>query len=310
MLTLDAITIDSFAMVRMLEDEMAKTDDDRETSLSIKNLKLDESMASKLLRFFQNCSEHGLEMDKLVIYESSINLCLVHVLYAVMSMDLFKELSLTFQDHGENLSLLFLLQAQLRPIKTPINWLQTFDIDFDTFDIDFANQNPSRAWVLRDIVTDIVTRAENLENLCFMGWHGLSEWILEELVGSCRNLKTFSVESVNFYVEDAVLSQVMKKVLEQNPGLQTLNLCNFCCGNGTLFRIASHCPKLEVLDLGRTGLERLDFGTSFAQPSPCCGLRVLDLDWNPFDEQVKSGLGEEHEKMIIAVLQAISTDTI
>jgi hypothetical protein len=50
-------------------------------------------------------------------------------------------------------------------------------------------------------------------------------------------------------------------------------------------------------------LERLDFGTSFAQPSsPCCGLRVLDLDSNPFDEKVRTGLGEEHFNMIIEVL--------
>jgi hypothetical protein len=71
-----------------------------------------------------------------------------------------------------------------------------------------------------------------------------------------------------------------------------------------LFWIASHCPKLEVLELRATGLERLDFGASFAQPSPCCGLRVLDVGTNPFDEQVKSGMVEEHENMIIALLQA------
>jgi hypothetical protein len=162
MLTLDAITIDSFVMVRMLEDEMAKTDDDRETSLRIENLELDKSMASELLRFFQNCSEHdGLEMDKLVIDESLFNLCLVSVLYAVMSMDLFKELSLSFYDK-EDLSLGLLQALRKGPIETPIKLLTTLGIKF-------VDLTPTFLKVFRDIVG----KAKNLESLSLAWCSGL-----------------------------------------------------------------------------------------------------------------------------------------
>jgi hypothetical protein len=82
MVTLARITADNrFDVVCRLEDEMAKTDDDREISLRIEDLELDEYMASALLWFFQDCSQKGgLEMDRLVIFDGTFNLCLVSVI--------------------------------------------------------------------------------------------------------------------------------------------------------------------------------------------------------------------------------------
>jgi hypothetical protein len=72
--------------------------------------------------------------------------------------------------------------------------------------------------------------------------------------------------------------------------LKVLHIANIkVFGALALFWAASHCPQLEVLAFQYIYFEQLDFGTSFAKPSPClriehrllryCSLVGGDVSW-------------------------------
>jgi Ran GTPase-activating protein (RanGAP) involved in mRNA processing and transport len=232
MLVLAGDTLENFQINRMLKREIGKRVGDRETSLRIEDLELGESVASDLLRFFQDCSsKDGLVMESLVIHHCTFNLCLISVVHTAMSLDLFKELSLG--SHEEEHLSLGLLRA-LRPIETPIERLRTLDIDFNIL-------TPSYISFLRDIVS----RAENIECLSLSGCSGLSKSTFEKMFSSCYNLQTFRLECNAFSLEDSVVSRLIERVVEeQNPFLQELDLRNTYCGDETLREIVD-CLQQE-----------------------------------------------------------------
>jgi hypothetical protein len=307
MLLLEGYDLHPTDLKEILGDEMAIEDvADRQTSVYLLvNRELDGYLTDALLAFFEDCAQKkkdGLKMDELVI-QCGFNLCLVSLLYAVISMDVFKNLQWidhqVFDEdldrHEENPSLPALqLLGHILSHSERLKSLRHNSISFTAAKI--------RVW------TELSVAASNLECLGIVNCDGISEQELEGIFASNHKLKRIEVDCL---WQDAMLSHFVQRVVEHNPCLKVLDIRRSYCGNLSIGVIASCLPQhknLENLFISDPSIYTFDGGIDTARDfsiiadavkSGTTGLRELIICCDAL-----CGNRDELENTLFALLQA------